>query len=75
MIAKAASLTEGAWGSSHLDADQFRHMLLSKMFKTEAKELRQQIAVLVRTIASTIDWKSIKALANCRLTPLNKNPG
>ena len=64
MIAKAASLT-----------NQFRHMLLSKKFKTEANELREQIAVLARTLASTlVDPKSIKALTTCRLIPLNKNP-
>ena len=76
MTAKATSLTKGAGGPSHLDADQFRHMLLSKKFKTESKELREQIAVLARTIASTlVDPKSIKALTTCRLIPLNKNPG
>ena len=76
MIAKAASFTKGAGGPSHLDADQFRHMLLSKKFKTEAKELREEIAVLARTQASTlVDLKSIKALISCRLIPLNKNPG
>ena len=76
MIAKAASLTKGARGASHLDGDQFRHILPSKKFKTEAKELREQIAVLARTLASTlVDPKSIKALTTCRLIPLNKNPG
>ena len=76
MIAKAASLTKGAGGASHLDGDQFRHILPSKKFKTEAKELREQIAVLARTLASTlVDPKSIKALTTCRLIPLNKNPG
>ena len=76
MIAKTASLTKGARESSHLDADQFCHMLLSKEFKTEAKQLREQTAVLPITLASTIvDPTSIKALTNCRLIPLNKNPG
>ena len=42
IIAKAAFLTEGVGGSSYLDADQFRHTLLNKKFKTEAKELREQ---------------------------------
>ena len=76
MIAKAASFTKGAGGPSHLDADQFRHMLLSKKFKTETKQLRQQIVVLAKTLVSTIvDPKSVKALINCRLIMLNKNPG
>ena len=76
MTAKAASLTKGAGGPSHLDAEQFRHMLLCEKFKTEATEQREQIAVLARTLASTIvEPKSIKALTNCRLISLNKNPG
>ena len=76
MIAKAASLTKCAGGPSHLGADQFCHMLLSKKFKAEAKEMRERIAVLARTLASTlVNLKSIKALTICRLIPLNKNPG
>ena len=75
MIAKAASVTKGAGGSSHLDTDQFRHMLLCKKFKTEAKEPRDEISVLARTLASSkIHRKSIKTLTNCRLILLNKNP-
>ena len=75
MTTKAASLTNDAGRSFHLDADQFRQMLLSRKFKAEAKELREQIAVLARTLASTIvDPKSLKALTNCRLILLTKNP-
>ena len=75
MTAKAASLTKGAGGPSHLDAEQCRHMLLGKKFKTEAKERREQMADLARTLASTmVESKSIKALTNCRLISLNKNP-
>ena len=40
MIAKAAFLIQGAGGPSH----QFCHILISKKFKTETKELREQIA-------------------------------
>ena len=48
-------------------------MLLSKKFKTEAKELREQIAILGRTLVSTLlDTKSIKGLTTCRLTPLSE---
>ena len=76
MVGKAASYTKGSGGPSHVDADQFRHILLSKNFKKEAKELREQIALLVRTLASTlVDPNSIDALTCCRLIPLNKNPG
>ena len=40
MIAKLTSITKGARGPSYFDAEQFR-TLLSKKFKTEAKELRK----------------------------------
>ena len=64
-IMKAASFTKSAGEISHFGADQFRHMTLSKKFETEAKELRKQIAVLARTLASTlVGLKSIKALTN-----------
>ena len=74
-IAKVASLNFSAVGPSHVDADQFRHMLLSKKFKTEAKELREQMAVSAGTLALIIvDPKSVKALTNSKSIPLNKNP-
>ena len=51
-------------------------MLLSKKFKTEGKNLREQIALLSRNLASKfVDPFSIEALTTCRLIPLNKNPG
>ena len=46
VIGKSASLKKGSGGPSHVDGDQFRHMLLSKKFKTESKNLREQIALL-----------------------------
>ena len=65
ITAKAASFNKGAGGSFHLDADQFRHMLLSKKFKTETKRLRKQMSVLARTLASTIvPPRSMKSLTN-----------
>ena len=43
MVGRAASLTKNSGGQSggpsHADYDHFRHMLLSKKFKAEAKEL------------------------------------
>ena len=65
MIARAASVTKSAERTSYLETDQFRYMLLSKKFKTGAKELREKIAVL--TLAST--------LATCRPILLNKDSG
>ena len=67
MIARAASVTKSAERTSYLETDQFCYMLLSKKFKTGAKELREKIAVLRRTLAST--------LATCRPILLNKDSG
>ena len=51
-------------------------MLLSKKFKTEGKNLREQIALLSRNLASKfVNPFSIEALTTCRLIPLNKNLG
>ena len=51
-------------------------MLLRKKFKADSKNLREQIALLARTLASTlVDPHSIDSLTLCTLIPLNKNPG
>ena len=76
MIATAARLTKGSGGPSQLDSEQFHTILLSKKFKKEGKELREQIATLARKIATQIvDPIPLQALTACRLIALNKNPG
>ena len=75
-IHRAAKLTKGAGGPSQLDADQFRRILCSKNFVKEGKDLREQIAILARTIATkSIDPEVLDPYVACRLIPLNKNPG
>ena len=76
MIATATRLTKGSGGPSQFDSEQFNHILLSKKFKKEGKDLREEIARLARLLASEIiDPKSIESLLACRLIALNKNPG
>ena len=76
LIHKAALQTRGAAGPSQFDADQFRRVLCSNHFKSEGKDLRDQIATFARKIASeTLDPDSLDAYVACRLIPLNKNPG
>ena len=76
MIFKSARLTKGAAGPSQLDAYQYCHILTSTKYKKENKELREQIAILARKIASEIlDPNSLESFTSCRLIPLNKNPG
>ena len=73
---KAAQLTKGAGGPSQLDADQYRHILISSKYKAEGKRLREQIAQLARKLASEIvDPKTLEAFVACRLIPLDKCPG
>ena len=70
-----ASLLKGSGVLSNVDSDHFCHMLLSKMFKAKGKHLREQIALLVKTLASTFaNPYLIDSLTTWRLIPLNKNP-
>ena len=76
MILKAAMQTKGSSGPSHVDSDQFRRMLCSSHFKAEGKELRDQLAIFTRKIATEhLDPVALEPYTSCRLIPLNKNPG
>ena len=75
MIAKATRLTKGSGGPSQLDAELYRHIILSTKFKKESKELREKVAILAKRLATTmVDPSSIEALTARLLIPLNKNP-
>ena len=75
-ILKAAQSTKGACGPSALDADQYRHLLVSRKYKQEGKELREQLALLAKKLATTVvDPKTLEAYTACRLVPLDKAPG
>ena len=43
-IDEANYQTKGAGGPSQLDSEQYRHILSSRKFKKENKELREQLA-------------------------------
>ena len=76
MIKNAARLTKGAAGPSNLDAEQYKLMLVSNKFRKEGKELRTQIAILAKNIATKIvNPDELEAYTSCRLIPLDKNPG
>ena len=75
-ILKAAQLTRGSSGPSFLDADQYRHILCSRKYKHEGKELRMQMAAFAKRLATEIiDPAMLESYVACRLIPLNKNPG
>ena len=68
--------TKGSCGPSHVDSEQFRRMLCSGHFKTEGKELREQIAIFARKLATEhLNPGPLEPFTSCRLIPLNKNPG
>ena len=76
MIATATRLTKGSGGPSQLDAEQFRHIILSKKFKKESKDLREQMVLLPKKLAATlVHPKSIETFVAFRLIALKKNPG
>ena len=71
MVSKASSLTKGAGGLPQLDAMQHHHLLSSHKYKVENKELRTQIAILARKLATeTLDPLALEAYVSCRLIPL-----
>ena len=76
MVLKEANLSKGAGGPSQLDSRQYRHILSSRKFKKENKELREQICQLARLLASEIvDPYTVEALVACRFITFNKKPG
>ena len=59
-----------------MDADVFRHILTSTKYEKEDKDLRNQIAILAKKLASEIvDRNSLEAYVNWRMIPLNNKPG
>ena len=75
-ILKAANHTKGSGGPSLLDAKQWKRMLTSNHFKTEGKELREELASYARKIATEVlDPKILETYTACRSIPLNKSPG
>ena len=59
-----------------MDADLYRRMLCSKNFSQQGKTLREEIALLARNMATKLYHPDLLApYINCRLIPLDKNPG
>ena len=75
-IFRAANATKGSGGPSQEDAQQWRRILCSSKFKAEGKELREELAIFARKIATeVVDPRCLEAYVAGRLIPLNKNPG
>ena len=80
-IATAALKTKGAAGPSGLDADGWRHMLVSRNYGKTGKDLRASIAKMTQQLCTrevqVIDGtnrSNIEAYTANRLIPLEKNP-
>ena len=75
-VRKAASQTQGSGGPSLFDSKQWRRILCSNSFKTEAKELRERIAAFAKKIATEfVDPNTLEAYLTGRLLALDKSPG
>ena len=75
-ILKAATHTQGSGGPSLFDAKQWKRMICSNQFKTEAKDLREELATFAKKIATeTLDPNILEAYCANRLIPLDKAPG
>ena len=71
-------------GPSGLDADGWRHILVSRNFGLASEELRGEIAIMISKLCTEkVDLftsnemisSNIEAFLACRLIPLDKCPG
>ena len=76
-IMKASIKTKGSAGPSMYDADDWRNILGSTKYGSEAEDLRKSLADMAKDlcISEVDDPESLEALLSCRLIPLDKNPG
>lgn len=83
-VRKAALNTHGGAGPSGVDADGWRHMLVSRNFGLASEELRAELAHAIRLLCIekvdhvTMDnytSSNIESFLACRLIPLDKCPG
>ena len=75
-ISRAAKDTKGSHGPSGASSDLWRRVLCSKSFGKASEELCDSIARMARRLCTVfIDPSSVQVLVNCRLIPLDKNPG
>ena len=75
-IMRAAKQVTGSGGPSQTDAKQWKRILVSKHYKKEGKDLREELANFAKKIATEIvDPKTLEAYTACRLLSLNKAPG
>ena len=68
--------TRGGSGPSGMDADGWRHILLSKNFGDAPNDLCKAIASVIKKLCTEkLRSNNIEALLASRLIPLDKHPG
>ena len=76
-IRKSAMKTKGSAGPLLLDADEWRRILGTTIFGSDAEDLRQSLAELTKILCTEeiSDPDSLNPLLACRLIPLDKFSG
>ena len=76
LVRKACMKTRGGSGPSGMDADGWRHILLSKNFGDAPNDLCKAIASVIKKLCTEkLRSNNIEALLASRLIPLDKHPG
>ena len=75
MVRDAIEKTRGLAGSSGLDADGWRRILMSGNFGSSGEDLRKAIADMTKRPYRDNTVKHLEAFLACRLIPLDKQPG
>ena len=75
-IRKAAIKTKGGAGSSGMDADGRRRILVSNNFGNSSNDLCKAFAEVLKKLCTEKNLSlSLESFLACRLIPLDKNPG
>ena len=76
LIRQAALKTKGGAGPSVLDGDGWRRILTSNSSRVESSDLFNAVAKVTKVLCYEVQQNnSLEPLLECRLIPLNKNPG
>ena len=75
MVKDAIKRTRGAAGSSGMDADGWRCILISGKFGDVGEEPQKSIAKMAEILCQGRSANYLAAFLACRLIPLDKQPG
>ena len=75
MVQKVALRTKGAAGPSNFDANDWRGIIVSRIFGSASTDLCTAIVNVAKKLCTEDVHEHVAALMACRLIPLDKNPG